>query len=75
MRNEELGVECSTVNGQRSTVKVSGPVADIVVTDTLGNTLLRTDQSTFSLAAGATRVLLLRITTTDGKTIVKKVRI
>ena len=75
MRNEELGVECSTVNGQRSTVKVSGPVADIVVTDTLGNTLLRTDQSTFSLAPGATRVLLLRITTTDGKTVVKKVRI
>ena len=74
-KGQEIDVKCSTVNGQRSTVKVSGPVADIVVTDTLGNTLLRTDQSTFSLAPGTTRVLLLRITTTDGKTIVKKVRI
>jgi len=56
-------------DGQRSRV------SDIVVTDTLGNTLLRTNQPTFSLAPGATRVLLLRITTTDGKTIVKKLKV
>ena len=56
-------------------IKVSGPVSQILVTDTLGNKLLQTTKSSFRLDTALPRVLLLRITTRDGQVVTKKLKI
>ena len=73
-KGQEVDVRCSTLNAQSSMFNVTGPVARIVVTDTLGNKLLQTTKSTFRLDTALPRVLLLRITTRDGHVVTKKIR-
>ncbi|MBP5360504.1 MAG: glycoside hydrolase N-terminal domain-containing protein [Bacteroidaceae bacterium] len=74
-KGQEVDVQFTTVNRQSSVVKVTGSVARIVVTDTLGNQLLQTDKASFCLDTAFPRVLLLRITTRDGQVVTKKIRI
>ena len=75
VKGQEVDVKCSMLNAQCSMVKVSGPVSQILVTDTLGNRLLQTTKSSFRLDTALPRVLLLRITTHDGQVLTKKLKI
>ena len=75
VKGQEIDVKCSMLNAQCSMIKVSGPVSQILVTDTLGNKLLQTTKSSFRLDTALPRVLLLRITTRDGQVVTKKLKI
>lgn len=64
------------VDVQNGTVKVSGAngVKQITATDTLGHLLGSASGSSLQINAPATRIVMLQITTNDGKVYVKKVR-
>ncbi|MBR4782590.1 MAG: glycoside hydrolase family 95 protein [Bacteroidaceae bacterium] len=66
---DESGIK---VKGDK--ISVSGDVAQIIVTDTLGNQLLKTSKASFRLSNPTHQVLMLKITNRSGKTYTKKIK-
>lgn len=62
------------VNGDRISIE-GKDIKHVVVTDTLGHRLKKTNKSDFRIAAPPSRIVMLQVTTTDGDVILKKIRL